>query len=465
MYVVKRNGSREEVKFDKITARLNKLCYGLDPTYCDPVVVAQKVVMGMFPGVTTSQLDELAAETAAYLSTKHPDYSTLAARIAVSNLHKNTLESFSETMKLLRFHVHPQNGTPTPLIAEDVYEIIQKNASRLDSAIVYDRDFVFDYFGFKTLEKAYLLKLNGKIAERPQHMLMRVSIGIHKDDIDSAIETYNLMSQKLFTHATPTLFNSGTPKPQMSSCFLVMMKEDSIEGIFDTLKTCACISKYAGGIGLSIHNIRASGSYVAGTNGHSNGIVPMLRVFNDCARYVDQCFYPDTIVPTINGLKHIDEIVVGDDVFTHDGTIERVSKVFRKCLTTKEESIVYGISLHHSCSATWATEAHPMLTIKTENKDHSIIVNQLKNKLINPEYLSISSLSVGDYIGFSIPKYEKDIEEYTLDDCRFYGNMLLGGFISKDGMEMSLNGNLSDETYEFYKNYLFQSACKIASKK
>ena len=288
MFVIKRDGTEEDVKFDKITARISKLCYGLDTEYCDPVKVAQKVVMGVFPGVTTSQLDELAAETAAYAATQHPDFSKLAARISVSNLHKNTLPSFSKTVEKLRTHIHPKTGKAAPLIAEDVYEIIMQNAEKLDAAVQYDRDFEYDFFGFKTLERAYLLKINGEIAERPQQMLMRVSVGIHKQDIDKAIETYNLMSQKFFTHATPTLFNAGTPRPQMSSCFLVCSKSDSIEGIYDTLKTCACISKYAGGIGVNIHNIRAKDSYVAGTNGHSNGIVPMLRVFNDTARYVDQ---------------------------------------------------------------------------------------------------------------------------------------------------------------------------------
>jgi len=288
MCVKKRNGELEEVHFDKITKRISKLCDGLDKKYCDPVKIAQKVIQGVYSGVTTKELDELAAETCAYASTQHPDFSILAARIAVSNLHKSTKESFSETMEILRNHVHPRNGKETPLIAEDVFDIIMANRERLDAAVMHDRDFNYDFFGFKTLERSYLLKVNGSIAERPQHMLMRVSVGIHKEDLDSAIETYNLMSQKYFTHATPTLFNSGTPRPQMSSCFLLTMKEDSIEGIFDTLKQCACISKYAGGIGLSIHNIRASNSYVAGTNGESNGIVPMLRVFNDTARYVDQ---------------------------------------------------------------------------------------------------------------------------------------------------------------------------------
>lgn len=288
MYVIKRDGNRESVKFDKVTARIQKLCYGLDPIHVTPIHVAMKVIEGIYEGVTTSELDNLAAETAASLTTKHPDYALLASRIAVSNLHKNTNKSFSKTMEALYNYIDPKTGKKAPLIADDVHEIIQKNAQELDSTIIYDRDFGYDYFGFKTLERSYLLKLNGQVAERPQHMVMRVAVGIHKDDIASAIETYNLMSERWFTHATPTLFNAGTPKPQMSSCFLLTVKDDSIDGIYDTLKSCAKISQSAGGIGLSIHNIRATGSYIRGTNGTSNGIIPMLRVFNDTARYVDQ---------------------------------------------------------------------------------------------------------------------------------------------------------------------------------
>lgn len=288
MHVIKRDGRQESVKFDKITARIQKLCYGLDPNHVDSVSVAMKVIQGIFPGVTTVQLDNLAAETAASMTTRHPDYALLASRIAISNLHKITKKSFSETMKDLYLYVDPKTQQHAPLIADDVYEIIRDNATELDSTIIYDRDFGYDYFGFKTLEKSYLLKINGQVAERPQHMLMRVAVGIHKNDIAQAIKTYELMSERWFTHATPTLFNAGTPKPQMSSCFLLTMKDDSIEGIYDTLKQCAKISQSAGGIGLSIHNVRATGSYIRGTNGTSNGIVPMLRVFNDTARYVDQ---------------------------------------------------------------------------------------------------------------------------------------------------------------------------------
>jgi len=287
MYVLKRDGRKEPIMFDKITARIKKLCYSFNPLV-DPVRVAMRVIEGLYDGVTTSELDNLAAEIAATMTTTHPDYASLAARISVSNLHKNTIKSFSETMKDLHDYVNPITGKKASLISDEVYKVIKKNAEELDSKIIYNRDFGYDYFGFKTLERSYLLKINGQIAERPQHMLMRVSVGIHLDDLEAVTDTYELMSKKYFTHATPTLFNSGTPKPQMSSCFLLTMQDDSIDGIYDTLKQTAKISQSAGGIGLSIHNIRSTGSYISGTNGTSNGIVPMLRVFNDTARYVDQ---------------------------------------------------------------------------------------------------------------------------------------------------------------------------------
>ena len=287
MNVLKRDGRKEPIMFDKITARVRKLCYGLNELV-DPVRISMRVIEGLYDGVTTSELDNLAAEVAATMTTSHPDYARLAARISVSNLHKNTKKTFSEVMDDLYTYVNPRTGKDAPLLSDEVHKVIMDNKEELDSTIIYNRDFGYDYFGFKTLERSYLLKLNGQIAERPQHMLMRVSIGIHLNDLEAAKETYELMSKRFFTHATPTLFNSGTPKPQMSSCFLLAMQDDSIDGIYDTLKQTAKISQSAGGIGLSIHNVRATGSYISGTNGTSNGIVPMLRVFNDTARYVDQ---------------------------------------------------------------------------------------------------------------------------------------------------------------------------------
>lgn len=288
MLVLKRDGRRESVRFDKITTRIENLCYGLDERYVHPIEVSKKVIDGLYDGVSTIELDNLAAEVCASLTVKHPEYALLAARIAISNLHKTTSQSFSNTMKRLYSYINPKTGENAGLIAPEVYRIIKQHAVLLDETIDYGRDFDYDYFGFKTLEKSYLIRLDGKVVERPQHMLMRVAIGIHQEDLNAAIETYHLLSQKWFIHATPTLFNAGTTKPQLSSCFLLTMKDDSIDGIYDTLKQCAKISQSAGGIGLSIHNVRAKGSYIRGTNGVSNGIVPMLRNFDMTARYVDQ---------------------------------------------------------------------------------------------------------------------------------------------------------------------------------
>jgi len=287
MFVVKRDGRKEEVRFDAVTRRIRLLCDGLDPEYIDPVPITQKVIEGFYSGIATTEIDTLAAEMCAYMSQKHPDFSTLAARIAVSNLQKKTRDSFTETCRALHEYQDKQ-GRPAALISDEVWGFVSANAAALDGAIDFKRDFGYDYFGFKTLEKSYLLRVNGNIVERPQHMLMRAACGIHCGDVAAAIETYDLMSRRTFTHATPTLLNAGTPRPQMSSCFLLTMKEDSIEGIFDTLKQCALISKFAGGIGLAISDIRSKGSYIRGTNGYSNGLVPMLRNFNETARYCDQ---------------------------------------------------------------------------------------------------------------------------------------------------------------------------------
>ncbi len=288
MYVITRSGEKEPIKFDKITERIEQLCFDLDRNFIDPMKIAKKVIEGIYDGITTGELDQLAAETAAYLSTQHPQYATLAGRIAVSNLHKETRGCFSENIKAMYHHTNSITGEPSPLVTTELYNVVMEHAHNLDKVIVDKRDFNYDYFGFKTLEKSYLLKMNNKIVERPGQMLLRVSLGIHLNNLDAAVTTYNLMSEKFFTHASPTLFNSGTNKAQLSSCFLLTMKDDSIEGIYDTLKQTALISQSAGGVGLAIHNIRAKGTFIKGTNGTSNGIVPMLKVFNDTARYVDQ---------------------------------------------------------------------------------------------------------------------------------------------------------------------------------
>uniref|UniRef100_A0A0N5ALJ3 Ribonucleoside-diphosphate reductase n=1 Tax=Syphacia muris TaxID=451379 RepID=A0A0N5ALJ3_9BILA len=282
------NGRKQAVHFDKITSRLEKLCWGLNPSDVDCIVVSKKVIAGLYSGVTTVELDNLAAETAANMTLKHPDYGILAARIAISSLHKKTKKVFSEVISDLYYATNAKTGLRTPLVSKETYECVMKNADKLNSVIVYDRDFSYTYFGFKTLEQSYLLKINGEVVERPQHMLMRVAVGIHKNDIEGAIETYNLMSERWFTHATPTLFNSGTCRPQMSSCFLLTVEDDSSEEIFKTIKKCALISKNAGGIGLSVHNVRAAGALITATNTVSNRLIPFCRVLNSTARYVDQ---------------------------------------------------------------------------------------------------------------------------------------------------------------------------------
>jgi ribonucleoside-diphosphate reductase alpha chain len=288
MFVQTRSGKREPVQFDKITHRISQLTYGLDQKYVDSMQVAKRTINGLFDGITTEELDNLSAEVSAYMTSVHPDYARLAGRIAVANLHRSTSDSFMETFEKLYGYKNEFTGEHQPLISEEIFGFANHHKDRIMKEIAYSRDFEFDYFGYKTLEKSYLLKVNGKIVERPQHLFMRVALGVQIGNIEEAIKTYNLISEGWFTHASPTLFNAGTNKAQMSSCFLVSMKDDSIDGIYETLKQCALISQSAGGIGLSIHNIRAKGSFIKGTNGTSNGIVPMLRVFNDTARYVDQ---------------------------------------------------------------------------------------------------------------------------------------------------------------------------------
>ncbi len=290
MYVLKRNGSKEEVSFDKVLNRIKKMSQGFSKFKTldiNAFTITQKVVSQIYDGVNTAQLDELTAQLCASMITEHPDYGDLASRIVVSNHHKNTSPSLSETIYIL-YNNKDVHGNHSPLVSKDIYDIVMQNKNKLNDIIDYNSDYLFDYFGFKTLERSYLMKINGKIVERPQHMIMRVCLGIHLDDFKDALGMYKAMSHKYFTHATPTLFNSGTPRPQLSSCFLIAMKDDSIDGIFSTLKESALISKWAGGIGIHVHNIRAKDSNIRGTNGISNGLIPMLRVFNNTARYVDQ---------------------------------------------------------------------------------------------------------------------------------------------------------------------------------
>ena len=394
MEVIKRDGSRERVKLDKILSRVKKQCYGLNMDYIEPFEIAKKVINGLYDGITSVELDVLAAETAAALTPTHPDYSILASRICVTSLHKRTPKMFSQVIEQLYTYVDPKTGLNAPMIADDVYKIIMDNSKDIDSQIISDRDMDYDYFGFKTLEKSYLLKINGLPAERPQQMLMRVAIGIHKEDLASAYRTYDLMSQGFFTHATPTLFNSGTRRPQLSSCFLVSMHDDSIQGIYKTLSDVAQISKNAGGIGLHIHNIRGTGAYIKGTNGTSNGIIPMLKVFNETARYVDQCFTGDTGIITSEGIKEIGEIKEGDLVLTSDSSFHEVNK--------NKEFKYTGelLKIKTSKGIISVTPDHEFLCVRNIGDDISsdTIRIKIRNGILGLEWVSAKNLNCNDRI-------------------------------------------------------------------
>jgi ribonucleoside-diphosphate reductase alpha chain len=389
MDVIKRDGSKEPVRFDKISSRIKKQTYGLSELV-DSDEVARKVISGIYDGVASEVLDKLSAETAAALIPVHPDYSTLAARLAITALYKRVPKDFSIVIDSLHGYVNPRTGEASGMISDTVYNTIKKNATELNAMIVHDRDFNIDYFGYKTLERAYLLKINGLPAETPQQMYMRVSVGIWGDNLEMVQKTYEMMSQGLFTHATPTLFNSGTNKPQLSSCFLLDM-EDSIEGIYKTLSDCAHISQNAGGIGLNIHKVRAKGSYIKGTNGNSNGIIPMLKVFNETARYVDQCFVPDTLINTENGLTNICDINNGDKVLTTSG--------YESVLDVKEfdssDKTLYKLS--DGENHVLVTEEHPFLCVKTEDSDINLIREKIKAGILHLEWVNAKDLS-SDYM-------------------------------------------------------------------
>lgn len=391
--VIKRNGKKEPVMLDKILDRITQQTYGLDKLII-PFEVAQKVIEGITPDIKTSTLDQLAMETAASLATKHPDYSILAARLAITNLHKETKKSFSETVEDLYKYIDPKTGKHSPIVSESFKNIVKKYADELDSAIVHSRDHNFDYFGFKTLEKSYLLKINGKVAERPQYMYMRTAIQVWGENLEKVIETYNTLSEGYYTHATPTLFNSGTTRPQLSSCFLLDLESDSIEGIFNTLKESAQISKNAGGIGIAFSKVRAKGTYIAGTNGTSNGIIPFLKIYNETARAVDQCFTSDSKVITDNGLVNINEIEEGDSVLTSDG---KFNKVIRRKEFTKDDEFVV---IKTKSGLNKVTKEHQILVIRnlpSDIEDSSIILG-IKNGVYNIEWVSADELLKSDKI-------------------------------------------------------------------
>jgi len=392
MQVIKRDGSKEPVRFEKVSNRIRKMTYGLNQDLVDPVGISQKVIAGIYDGISTQELDTLAAETAASMIPKHPDHSILASRIAVSRLHKTTKKKFSDTIDTLYNYIDPVTNKPAGMISEKTYQVVMQNKNKLDSAILHERDFDFEYFGFKTLEKSYLLKTNGEVAETPQHMYMRVAAGIWGDDMKNVIKTYELLSNHMMTHATPTLFNSGTKKPQLSSCFLLMMDDDSIPGIYKTLSDVAVISQNAGGIGLAIHNVRSTGSYIKGTNGNSNGIIPMLRVFNETARYVDQCFIGETLIRVSGGDKKIEEIEAGDLVLSSDGEYHLVEE---KIATRSSDKIMVEIETDGGKNI--VTEDHLFLCIKGGNLIENIEI-KFESGTINPEWIEAKNITGEDIL-------------------------------------------------------------------
>jgi ribonucleoside-diphosphate reductase alpha subunit len=453
MHVTKRDGQVEIVSFDKILRRIKTIGSeaGIKINY---TALAMKVIDQLYDNISTTKIDELTAEQCASMSSIHYDYGTLACHITVSNHHKNTESDILTAMKEL--HNYKDNhGKHSPLVTKDLVDIIEANFDAVSAKLDFRRDYMFDYFGFKTLERSYLMRVNGKVVERPQHMWMRVSIGIHGSDLESAFKTYDYMSQKYFTHATPTLFNAGTPRPQLSSCFLLSMESDSINGIYNTLKDCALISKWAGGIGLHIHNIRATNSHIRGTNGSSNGIVPMLRVFNNTAKYVDQCLDPDSIVYTKRGPVKIKNIVVGDEVVTDDGNCYAIRKVLDY---PEYKGDMYELDVKHTLYPLKLTDMHPLWIIKNEKSVQTkfdTIISDLDKKLISPDFIEVKNVKENDFVGFPIPKWEQDIVHFTEDDCRMYGTLVGDGEMSssKNACFITINAEKT-ETIAFVESYL-----------
>jgi hypothetical protein len=422
MYVTKRNGKREIISFNKISNRLKNIGKEANVNL-NFTALAIKVIDQLYDNIETTKIDELTSEQCAAMTSLHPDYGIIAGYIAISNHQKKTSDSFYESMRLLYKNedIHKNNNA---LVSDDLWKCVTANRKFLEKLLDYKRDYLIDYFGFKTLEKSYLLRCGKNIIERPQHMWLRVAIGIHSHNLERIEETYNYLSHKYFTHATPTLFNAGTPQPQLSSCYLLAMEDDSIDGIFNTLKDCAKISKWAGGIGLHVHNVRAKGSYIRGTNGVSNGIMPMLRVFNNAARYVDQCVTADTLIYTTNGPKQISDIVGGcDHCFNRFGQTELV----KKTLEYSYEGPIYKLNSKHLCKEISVTPEHSVLyypaTTVFPNES-----NAAANWRIEPEWVAVKDLDFGDYLLFPKPTYQKDINCISLEDCYFYGLMLVFGY-------------------------------------
>ena len=462
MFVTKRNGKREIVSFDKILTRIKKIGAEAD-IKINYTSLVMKVIDQLYDGISTTKIDELSAEQCASMASIHTDYNTLAGRITVSNHQKNTSESFSKVMNAL-YYYQDKHEKHSPLVSHELNITVNKYADELDEMCDYSRDYLIDYFGFKTLDRAYLMRINKTTVERPQHMWLRVAVGIHGDNLDKIKETYDLMSQKYFTHATPTLFNAGTPRPQLSSCFLLAMENDSIEGIYNTLKDCALISKWAGGIGLHIHNVRASGSHIRGTNGSSNGLVPMLRVFNNTAKYVDQCVHPETIIYTSQGPKQIQDCISEDtSIYNVNGEIESIGNV----LEHSYEGEILEIKTMHSIHPLIITPQHPILALRDQQRglNYNIIRNRLDKKHVNFEWTDAGELDESDMIVFPIPKYENDVSDISEDDCFMYGIILGDGCMNnKDGTgNVTMHSVNKIHIKEFMTNYLDENLVEYKS--
>ncbi len=473
MYVLKRNGEREEVSFDKIIKRIQK--YSKDLTKLNAIELAQQIIAQIFNDIPTHKIDELTAEICAAKTTVHPDYGKLASRISISNHNKNTSPSYSEVIQLL-WDNKDVLGDHCPLINKGLYDMVMEHKNKINATLDYEKDFNYDYFGFKTLERSYLMRINNKIIERPQHLLMRVALSIHKDDIKEALKSYKLMSEGYFTHATPTLFNMGTQREQASSCFLLTVDEDSIDGIYKTIKDCAKISKCAGGIGVAFHKIRAKGSRIRGTNGISNGIVPMLKVFNETARYVDQCFTPETIVYTLNGPNKIENIGITDMVLTSSGEYHKVKLPVRHTYNGE----MLNIKLLNSKSPVTVTSEHQIMALKCkdyklinfEDEDtqynkysdynFEVIGNCLDKGFLKTEFYDANQLEVGDFLVYSVPDYECDIPHITEEDCRMYGILLSDVKITNSStFILWLNKIKQEDTVEFVLSYLEKRGIKV----
>ena len=461
MKVIKRDGSEENVKFDKISARIKKQTYGLDVDYVDYLEVSKKVISGVYDGVTSKELDNLAAETAASMARLHPDYSILAARIALTSLKKETKKSFKETVEDLYSNINVKTGESAPLISDELYSLVQNHGKKIESMIVHDRDLSFEYFGFKTLEKSYLLKIDGKIVETPQHMYLRVALGIWGDNFDQVQKTYELLSTGEFTHATPTLFNSGTRTPQLSSCFLVANKSDDIDGLFETLQDVANISKWAGGVGLHVHNVRARGSYIKGTGGNSDGLLPMLKTYNEVARWINQCFAPETLIYTNDGVKRIEDLKEGELVLTRDGKYCEVGEV----MSYSQVGCMLEIETKSTLKPLRLTDEHPLFAFKNTynriGRSNDEYINQLEKGIISPDWIDSCELKVGDFIGKAIPKEVVDVEMFSEEDAFIYGLLLGDGHISGYEVGISFNEITNSDSLFIVRNYLVDRDVKF----